>query len=45
MGYVTTALHWTFVVLNLVAAVTAARRDSAAGDAVLASRRPAGVRL
>jgi hypothetical protein len=28
MGYVTTALHWTFVVLNLVGAVTAGRGDS-----------------
>jgi hypothetical protein len=45
MGYLTTALHWTFVALNLAAALTAERSDSATGDAVSASHRHAGVRL
>lgn len=44
MGYVTTALHWTFVVLNLVAAFTVGRSESISRGA-LASSRHADARL
>jgi hypothetical protein len=43
MGYVTTALHWTFVALNLVAAFTAERSDAV--SPLPPSRRRAGARL
>ena len=45
MGYATTALHWTFVVLNLVGAVTAERRDSISAASLAAPHRHTGARL